>query len=375
MINIESLEKYSNNIELFMKDGSSTTVYDDYEETEIDDEEEMEVEDKKEFEPSYLVYNYGSEETYGGYWLKVKVFSDGKYEYSLDGFEKELLGNCFVDDFDYIFGGDKDITDVVKKAVVKTVKKHCTKDSLVKAHIYSGLSEKGYSIDMKITNFSNVGKDNGEKYSDEFYECLYNCVETKVTSRRELPGFFDYTDIKELGQIIKEVFVGDNRALEKYNDILDRWVKMETEALYNRIKDSYKHNYDGDAKNILADFVKLFESYILQCERAFSKQIVDRFNINISLRQAYSVLPEEYKVGLADAIYANNGETKFLADVVSVLENKCKKQNGEVYSKKEIINFLSDVSMSYVVALMPEDFDGFANEEIEDEEDFGRGRQ
>ena len=76
----------------------------------------------------------------------------------------------------------------------------------------------------------------------------------------------------------------------------------------------------------------------------------------MSLKEAYLLFPNYIKTQISEDIFNGDSfDTKLLNDIVDIMIKKCKNKNNESYSKKEIIRFLTDISMKYVTVLMPDD--------------------
>jgi len=297
------------------------------------------------------------------YWfgdlLEIIIHPDGTHSFSIVDIDWAVSELSEAFDFSYLISqwnseqkimkfqdsqlthiDDKTLFEKIKQRVIKIVKGKITKDSYVQSHILSELKQLGYDID--VSQIFDLATDK------DFY--LEN-LEMMTNIQEVLEEQYGERNKKE---IIDEL--RSNYFFSFLDDVFGSESNEYKEAMEEISEDIYFKFIMSLAKN--KQIINMFIYCVMKYTEKYSKYISENTNINISLKQAYNALPENFKVQITADIFHGEGlSTKLLDDIIEVFCKKCKQKDGKQYTKREILLFLTDISMKQLKNIMPEDFD------------------
>ena len=171
-----------------------------------------------------------------------------------------------------------------------------------------------------------------------------------------IDGFEDLLEnSKLLIDIIEDVFGKDSKEYKELMSIFNQYNKKTTMEYMKKY--TYEECYLDGENNLLVETLPYMVSGAIELgEKKYFDYINKNVNVTMSLKEAYSLFPNYIKTQISEDIFNGDSfDTKLLNDIVDIMIKKCKNKNNESYSKKEIIRFLTDISMKYVTVLMPDD--------------------
>lgn len=348
---------------------------------------------------------------YEFYGCKIELYSDGNYTCSFDKLS-DLLKHAIYSDKDiewfneickhkfeikesnsmrYSYIDDIELIKKINEIVSKELKKRVTKKTIFKVNILSELEKKGYEVEKDIIDYR-IRKYESELdyyYVDHvllepYEEILNEWVKNKIYSEEiDMPVvYYDETDglvfehpnyiypyaddfidgfedllenSKLLIDIIEDVFGKDSKEYKELMSIFNQYNKKTTMEYMKKY--TYEECYLDGENNLLVETLPYMVSGAIELgEKKYFDYINKNVNVTMSLKEAYSLFPNYIKTQISEDIFNGDSfDTKLLNDIVDIMIKKCKNKNNESYSKKEIIRFLTDISMKYVTVLMPDD--------------------
>ena len=183
-----------------------------------------------------------------------------------------------------------------------------------------------------MTNRSNKNEKNSKK---------------EKADKQNLISKYQLFYFNKLINLIIAVFGKESKEYHELIEILHSFNVGLSDGFYSAITDSQEHL-----------ITQMFEYAIDKYEKAYGMYISKNMKLNFSMKQAYNVLPEELKKQLAeDIFYGDSLDSKLINDIIEIFKIHCKTKDNKSLNKKDIILFLTDISMKQVPNLMPEDLE------------------
>ena len=294
--------------------------------------------------------------------LTIEVYPDGTYNFSIDTLYMtpedmihhfdmhEIISQWYsskkikkFQDSSLTHIDDKALFEKIQQNVIKMIKEGITKDTCIKSHIFHELRQHGYNVDT--TEIFDMSTD--EEYYTEYIDMSINISEVLKEHYSEYweknkEGIIKSLETKYFFNFLEDVFGSESKEY-----------KQAIEIIIDDLFDGFIDTISKDQQ-----IVNMFKYCVMKYTMKYSKYISENINTNISLKQAYNALPENFKVQITKDIFHGEGlSTKLLDDIIEVFSKKCKQKDGKQYTKREILLFLTDISMKQLKNIMPDDFD------------------